>query len=335
MIEALGKPQKKLPKFIFLHMAALKEHVLEQPYIHQLEEKLSSATLAISEEVVQKNLNRFFKVIPNLHYYPNPAPESYAALEHLARPFPKNILVISNHPPQEVLDMKPILAEKGIRVDYFGVWSDHYELVSPELIATYDCVVGIGKNAQYCLVMGKPIYVYDHFKGPGYLTDTNVTQAAFNNFSGRGFEDKAKTAEELVSDLLEHYQEAQAFHQQHLEYYRNKYTISTIVGEIYQSIETKQRDIACLDQEEIAYIKAISLFIETRLVRLENDVTNLWESIHHYERLNQEMCVTKEALEQDLAAKQAELEIIKTSRMFKLFQFLRKVKGFFFRQRTH
>ncbi|WP_254388132.1 glycosyltransferase [Streptococcus canis] len=335
MIEALGKPQKKLPKFIFLHMAALKEHVLEQPYIHQLEEKLSSATLAISEEVVQKNLNRFFKVIPNLHYYPNPVPESYAALEHLARPFPKNILVISNHPPQEVLDMKPILAEKGIRVDYFGVWSDHYELVSPELIATYDCVVGIGKNAQYCLVMGKPIYVYDHFKGPGYLTDTNVAQAAFNNFSGRGFEDKAKTAEELVSDLLEHYQEAQAFHQQHLEDYRNKYTISTIVGEIYQSIETKQRDIACLDQEEIAYIKAISLFIETRLVRLENDVTNLWESIHHYERLNQEMCVTKEALEQDLAAKQAELEIIKTSRMFKLFQFLRKVKGFFFRQRTH
>ena len=90
-----------------------------------------------------------------------------------------------------------------------------------------------------------------------------------------------------------------------------------------------------MDQEEIAYIKAISLFIETRLVRLENDVTNLWESIHHYERLNQEMCVTKEALEQDLAAKQAELEIIKTSRMFKLFQFLRKVKGFFFRQRTH
>ncbi|WNZ95418.1 hypothetical protein QYR60_05830 [Streptococcus iniae] len=61
IVNALGKKQEKCPKFIFIHMAALKEHVLEQPYIYGLEEKLSSATLAISEEIVQKNLKRFLR----------------------------------------------------------------------------------------------------------------------------------------------------------------------------------------------------------------------------------------------------------------------------------
>ncbi|MEW6856332.1 hypothetical protein ABG752_11000 [Streptococcus iniae] len=79
------------------------------------------------------------------------------------------------------------------------------------MIAGYDCVIGIGKNVQYCLAMGKPIYVYDHFKGPGYLTAENIEQAAFNNFSGRGFEKCRKTSQEIVSDLLAGYQSAQSF----------------------------------------------------------------------------------------------------------------------------
>ncbi|KKC19694.1 glycosyl transferase [Streptococcus dysgalactiae] len=332
MIEALGKSQEKLPKFIFFHMAALPEHVLEQPYIYQLEKKISSATLAISEEIVNKNLKRFFKDIPNLHYYPNPAPESYAAMEHLKKQSPERILVISNHPPQEVIDMEPLLAKKGIHVDYFGVWSDHYELVTPELLASYDCVVGIGKNAQYCLVMGKPIYIYDHFKGPGYLTETNFEAAALNNFSGRGFEEQEKTAEELVDDLLEHYQSAQAFQHNHLYDYRSRYTISTIVDHIYKSINIIPKAIAPLEQVDVEYIKAITLFIRTRLVRLENDVANLWEAVHRYEQLDQKATAKREALEQLLTAKTTELNLIKTSRMFKLYQLLWRIKGFFFRK---
>lgn len=76
--------------------------------------------MAISEEIVNKNLKRFFKDIPNLHYYPNPAPESYAAMEHLKKQSPERILVISNHPPQEVIDMEPLLAKKEFMSTILG-----------------------------------------------------------------------------------------------------------------------------------------------------------------------------------------------------------------------
>lgn len=331
MIEALGNRKRNFLNLFFSHGCFARTCFGTALYL-PVRKKISSATLAISEEIVNKNLKRFFKDIPNLHYYPNPAPESYAAMKHLKKQSPERILVISNHPPQEVIDMEPLLAKKGIHVDYFGVWSDHYELVTPELLASYDCVVGIGKNAQYCLVMGKPIYIYDHFKGPGYLTETNFEAAALNNFSGRGFEEQEKTAEELVDDLLEHYQSAQAFQHNHLYDYRSRYTISTIVDHIYKSINIIPKAIAPLEQVDVEYIKAITLFIRTRLVRLENDVANLWEAVHRYEQLNRKATAKREALEQLLTAKTTELNLIKTSRMFKLYQLLWRIKGFFFRK---
>ncbi|MCK1237246.1 glycosyltransferase [Streptococcus uberis] len=329
IINALGKKQVKFPKFLFFHMAALQEHVLEQPYIYGLEEKISSGTLAISEEIVEKNLNRFFKRIPNLQYYPNPVPDSYATKNHIPKKTPETILVISNHPPQEILDMKPILAERGIQIDYFGVWSDHYELVSPELIDKYDCVIGIGKNAQYCLVMGKPIYIYDHFKGPGYLSDAIFEKTAYHNFSGRGFENSEKTAEELVSDLLEGYREAQEFQQHQLEHYRSQYIISYIVQQICKSIQVKSCEITLLPKEDIEYFKAMTLLTKTRIVRLENDVNNLWDAIHHYEHLNKEKNYNINSLEKELSTTRFELNLIKESTLFKLHQFLRQIKDFF------
>ncbi len=179
--------------------------------------------------------------------------------------------------------------------------------------------------------MGKPIYIYDHFKGPGYLTETNFEAAALNNFSGRGFEEQEKTAEELVDDLLEHYRSAQAFQHNHLYDYRSRYTISTIVDHIYKSINIIPKAIAPLEQVDVEYIKAITLFIRTRLVRLENDVANLWDAVRRYERLDKEATIKREALEQELTAKTTELDLIKASRMFKFCHGLRKVKDFFFR----
>ncbi|RLV06624.1 glycosyltransferase [Streptococcus iniae] len=335
IVNALGKKQEKCPKFIFIHMAALKEHVLEQPYIYGLEEKLSSATLAISEEIVQKNLKRFFKGIPNLQYYPNPVPEEYALQVHEQKTAPESILVISNHPPKEVMGIKTLLNAKGIKVDFFGVWSDHYQLVSPDLIAGYDCVIGIGKNVQYCLAMGKPIYVYDHFKGPGYLTAENIEQAAFNNFSGRGFEKCRKTSQEIVSDLLAGYQSAQSFQKKHIEEYRNRYTISNNMSRIFSSLESSDHPIDLLEKQDIEYINAINLLIQSKIVGLENDVANLWEGIHRLESIEKQMKSEREDLLQQLEAKNQELASINASRMFKFCQVLWKVKAFIFPNKTH
>jgi hypothetical protein len=60
--------------------------------------------------------------------------------------------------------------------------------------------VTIGKTVQYALVAGVPVYCYDTFGGPGWLSPENVEAAAANHFSGAGSakRDAATIAAELV-----------------------------------------------------------------------------------------------------------------------------------------
>ena len=64
----------------------------------------------------------------------------------------------------------------------------------------------------YALVAHTPVYVYDHFGGPGYLTADNFDAAARFNFTGRCCE-RRLTGEELRRDILEGYARGVAFAQ--------------------------------------------------------------------------------------------------------------------------
>lgn len=112
------------------------------------------------------------------------------------------IAVISNHVPKEVVELETALGE-NYTIDYIGV---EYEprYVNAELLATYDLVITIGRTVQQCFAMGVPVYVYDYFGGPGYLSKTNFDLAEKNNFSGRGFE--KKNLEDLKKDILDNYE---------------------------------------------------------------------------------------------------------------------------------
>lgn len=94
------------------------------------------------------------------------------------------IALVSNHPPQEVLDAATYLRAEGGTVDIFGN-DGVMKLVTPQLLLDYDAVVTIGKTVPYCLALQIPVFCYDHFGGPGWITAENVDVAAEYNFSGR------------------------------------------------------------------------------------------------------------------------------------------------------
>jgi hypothetical protein len=94
------------------------------------------------------------------------------------------VVIVSNHPPQELLDAIDILRLEGMQIDIFGN-DGLVRRVTPEILSEYDAVVTIGKTVQYGLALQMPVFCYDHFGGPGWITEENINKAAEYNFSGR------------------------------------------------------------------------------------------------------------------------------------------------------
>ena len=114
------------------------------------------------------------------------------------------IAVISNHIPQELLELKEKMGGY-YQVDLIGL-GYRTEQVNAEFLQQYDLVITIGRTVPRCLAMGVPVYVYDYLGGPGYLKEENFSLAERNNFSGRGFE--KKTSDELFQEIKEGYGQA-------------------------------------------------------------------------------------------------------------------------------
>ncbi|MEW6856333.1 hypothetical protein QYR58_05255 [Streptococcus iniae] len=107
------------------------------------------------------------------------------------------------------------------------------------------------------------------------------------------------------------------------------------MSRIFSSLESSDHPIDLLEKQDIEYINAINLLIQSKIVGLENDVANLWEGIHRLESIEKQMKSEREDLLQQLEAKNQELASINASRMFKFCQVLWKVKAFIFPNKTH
>lgn len=139
----------------------------------------------------------------------NAAPDSFF------RPFtakpatPRRILVVSNHCDPAQADAIARL-RRDIVVDHVGEGGDRVTLVTPAMIAEADLVVSIGKTVPYALASHVPVYVYDHFGGPGYLDADNIDAAARFNFSGRCCERRLSGAE-IAAEIVGSYAKGVAF----------------------------------------------------------------------------------------------------------------------------
>ena len=182
---ALGGGQ--LPAFIFYHMSCLGIAPDEHPYIEGLEAALSDLSLFVSPECFDNLTESYWTRTPaprKLSILPNWAPKRFSPLDDIPSASLKRLLVVSNHIPDELRAAAGLLIKQGVEVRFLGK-ADVPKLVGPDDLAWADAVITIGKTAIYCLAMGIPVFLYDHFGGCGYLGDANLEEAAYGNFSGR------------------------------------------------------------------------------------------------------------------------------------------------------
>jgi hypothetical protein len=125
----------------------------------------------------------------------------------------KKLLIVSNHVPLELLDAINILKDLHIDVRHIGIEKEkggEYKLIEPEDILKTDAVVTIGKSIQYALCSTRPVYCYDHFGGPGWLSDANFQLAEYKNFSGRCHPIK-KNSNQIADELINGFLNAKSF----------------------------------------------------------------------------------------------------------------------------
>ena len=279
IVEDLGNDKQIKTKFIFLHMAAVDYIPDERPYIYQLEQKISSKTLFISEEVKEKNIP-FFTQKLDYAFFRNPAPKEFI-FDYKKQATLNKILIVSNHPPKELLDARKILASNGIEVELIGEGQKGYRRITPAVIKKYNAIITIGKTVQYCFMSGTPVYVYDMHGGPGWLSEKNFSKAKENNFSGRGF--CKKTPNQIAQEIMSGYHEAQNFYDDKMEQFRSEYLIDNVLDSILSDVKTRKispfaKDYILAIKESLA-LTSIRFNLNTTVRKLKEENEQLRKNI--------------------------------------------------------
>ena len=131
---------------------------------------------------------------------------------------------------------------KGLhRHDVDIIGGMHGQCVNAELLKKYDVVITIGRTVQMGLVMGIPVYCYDHFGGPGYITTENIDFNEFYNFSGRQEENnfteiKVHDFGKIFDDIYSNYEKVCLQQPKLLEIARQRYNFRKNLDTILKDI---------------------------------------------------------------------------------------------------
>lgn len=264
LLEELKHPPKKMPAFIFLHMSPLESIPDEHPWIYNLENSLSALSLYISDITLESNEK--YGLPSKVGFFRNPAPIIFKSLSDRGiSPTLRKILIVSNHPPEEVLEARRLLINAGIHVDIYGEGRDRYAPISPNILRKYNAVITIGKTVQYCIVGSLPVYIYDWFGGHGWLTESNYELSKARNFSGRGF--PKKTGNEIAQEILDDYSKALDYHLKFLAEKKDEFIIDKVLDNLLDGL--RPRKIESLDSEYIESAKAAVGCAEIRFIASE------------------------------------------------------------------
>ena len=274
-------------RIIYCHMSGIDWIPDEKPWIYGLEENTCSLKLYVSENTKELHDGYIKKDIP-FKYFRNPCPDKYGDLKSKKnRLTPKNVLIVSNHPPLEVLKAKTELENNGVNVILLSDLNEEPDLINPNYIDKADVVITIGKTVQYCLVSGTPVYIYDHFGGQGYLNEKNYDSAAASNFSGR--HSRRKNSHTIVSEIINGYEKSLMFHSSHRRSFKKKYLARNVIPDIFKAArlikispfeEDHLKAIALCQDLAINYFKTL-----TRELLLETKIKSLNVRVADYEAL--------------------------------------------------
>lgn len=216
---AFGSTKK--PYVVFHHMSSI--HSIELPLLNRTELAIADKIFAVSKPLKDTLVKYGFQKA-KIEVFPNLVPAQFMKTKVKKNRSLKKIAIISNHPPKELLTIVPKLRKVNIEVDLYGI-SHIFERITPQILKRYDLVITIGKTVRYCLVMGIPVYVYDHFGGPGYLNETNFELASLRNFCGKGF--NSKSAKEIFQELKKGYTKNVKFTTSNRAKFRKKYDLNS------------------------------------------------------------------------------------------------------------
>lgn len=167
---------------------------------------------------------------------PNPAPDVFFDVAERDGPL-KRLLVVSNHLPAELSAALRRLRKDGIKVTRRGIETRNAR-ITPRDLSEHDAVVSIGKTVQYALAAGRPVYVYDRFGGPGWLTPQNLDDSSWHNFSGRCCRRKLSPAK-LASEISAGFSHSQSYRRD-LKRAAEKFRLSTWLElELFPAVQAR------------------------------------------------------------------------------------------------
>lgn len=210
MIQELHTAGSDRPYVVFNHMSSMQP--LEFPILTDAELKLADVILFNSSETISNLEQKLGIEFPKslAMNFMNPAPDDFYDNRRQSKDASKSlesVLVVSNHPPRSVEDAAVNLRRQGVRVEFIGRNRDGSEKrVTADLLKDFDVIITIGKTVQYSIACNVPIYCYDYFGGPGYLTEKNYEAAMDRNFSGRGFSKSSGNV--IANDIVDNYVDA-------------------------------------------------------------------------------------------------------------------------------
>ncbi len=227
------KEQSSRTSVVTLHMGSLE--IKETTVLPELENSLADRILVVSGRT-QNRMIEFGLDKKKMELFDNPAPSTFFGRIQKESVGLKSVLLVSNHLPTELIEASRQLGSQGTHVSHLGVSGDRFERLSRELLIKFDAVVTIGKTTQYCLVMGLPVYSYDHFGGAGWLSDGNFTFEAFNNFSGYRTQRKL-SADQIASEIRDGFQEARLWSKENKVKFSEHYSLERQMGVLLNSLK--------------------------------------------------------------------------------------------------
>lgn len=161
----------------------------------------------------------------NSHIIPNHIPDNFLSIrKEKYSDSPSRIAVISNHPPQELLD----ISHPQLSVVYYGSSVNNSRMITPEVLLNYDVVISIGKTVFYCMGVGVPVFEYDRFGGCGFITPDNLSGEEATNFSGRTTRRKL-SSKEITKEIFDTYDATVENIQKLRDIASKKYRLSDLV----------------------------------------------------------------------------------------------------------
>ena len=238
----------KKPYFIYAHLSPYEP--FEVPGVFS--ERILADQIYVNSSEVKESLIRYGIDSINVTIFHNAAPNKFFEIQQKTLPDLKHIIIVSNHVVQELYNVIPLLTNKGIRVSIFG-HGGRKERITDVHIENADAVITIGKTTQYAFAGSRPVYCYDHFGGPGWLTLENYERSAEKNYSGRCCMRKI-SSEQILEELITGFSKAHHDIKYIKEASMIRYNLETYVEQILANASSKTGRIVDFVDAEFSYL---------------------------------------------------------------------------------